>query len=201
MGNILPIVEGQSEVISMPILIRRILAQIECYSLGVVKPYRVKRNKVIREEQLENVVKIGLNDREDICAIMVILDADDDCPHELSPALLNRLKKVTDLPVSVIIAKNELECWFLGAKESLRGIRGIKTDAISPQNPEDINGKGGIKRNLIIGGYYNEVDDQPAFADRFDINQAALKCPSLNRFINKLHSLAAECAPATANNH
>ena len=184
--NILPIVEGQSEVESVPILIRRLLDMRELCSIGVCKPFRVKRNQVVKDERLEAAIQVAIRNRIDVGAILVLLDADDDCPKELGPNLLSRSKKITDLPVSVTIAKRELECWFLGAKESLRGHRGIKEDAESPQNPEEIDGKGGLKRNMIHGSKYLEVDDQPAFAQRFDLTLASQKCPSLERFIREI---------------
>ena len=187
--NILPIVEGQSEVESVPLLIRRLLGVMQNYSIEVCKPFRVKRNQIVKSARLEAAIQVALGDRPNVCSILVLLDADDDCPMELGHELLERSKKATNLPVSVVIAKREMECWFLGAKESLRGYRGIRNDAESPQNPEDVDGKGGLKRNLIAGSKYIEVDDQPAFANKFDIEQAAQTCPSLARFVREVKRL------------
>ncbi|MFH1076435.1 MAG: hypothetical protein V1753_06285, partial [Pseudomonadota bacterium] len=73
-----------------------------------MRAFRVKRYKVVKEGELERAIKVGLFDRKDVGAILVILDADDDCPKEIGPRLLNRAKEETTLPVSVVIARKEL---------------------------------------------------------------------------------------------
>jgi hypothetical protein len=86
----------------------------------------VKRNKVVREGELERAITQAVRDRPGVAAVIVILDADDDCPAELGGLLLNRSVTATDKPVGVVLAKREFEAWFLGAKESLRGKRGTE---------------------------------------------------------------------------
>ncbi len=84
---IVPIVEGHSEVESVPVLMRRIFSQHGIYDLKVAKPIRVKRYQVVKEGELEKA--IGLARLRPNCgAIMIILDAEDDCPKGLAPCLL-----------------------------------------------------------------------------------------------------------------
>ena len=45
---LVPIVEGYSEVQSVPVLLRRLLAEWSRYEVTVVKPVRVSRYKVVR---------------------------------------------------------------------------------------------------------------------------------------------------------
>ncbi|MFH0766395.1 MAG: hypothetical protein V2A61_08250, partial [Calditrichota bacterium] len=66
---------------------------------------------------------------------------------------------------------------------------GIKPDASSPNDPEEMDGKGGLNRNMIPGRHYIQVDDAPAFAVKFDLVQASSKCPSLKRFIVEIERL------------
>ncbi len=179
---VVPIVEGQSEVESVPVLLRRILED-----RGV---FRVKRNLVVKPNEIERAVKQAVRSRANAGSVLVLLDADDDCPAELGLSLLKRCEMVTDLPVAVVIAKSEFECWFLGAKESLRGVRGIGADAISPPKPEDIRGaKERLARNMEGKRRYIEVDDQPALAQSFDIEAARKRCPSLDKFIRDAEGL------------
>ncbi|MGH7342125.1 MAG: DUF4276 family protein, partial [Candidatus Rokuibacteriota bacterium] len=72
--------------------------------------------------------------------MLVVLDSDDDDTAVLRSELLERCRQATPLPVSVVLARRELEAWFLGAKESLRGICGIRHDAVAPDDPESIRG-------------------------------------------------------------
>lgn len=50
---LLPIVEGQAEERSIPVLMRRM-------NVGVLKPYRVKRNLVVKPGELELKLEAAL---------------------------------------------------------------------------------------------------------------------------------------------
>ncbi len=187
---ILPIVEGQSEVESVPILLHRICVQMQAFNIQIARPYRVKRNKVVKAGELERAIEQGIRDRSNIGAILLLLDAEDDCPVELAPKLLERCGKTTHLPVAVVFANMELEGWFLGGKESLRGVRGIKPDADAPANPESIRGaKERLSKNMEHGRRYLEVDDQPAFALQLDFELTRSRCPSFQKFLTEAQHL------------
>jgi len=187
---IVPIVEGFAEVESLPILLRRVLNRIGSSEIRVAHPFRVKRYQVVREGQLERALQQAVRSRADPGGVLILLDADDDCPAELGPRLLNRCRKATQLPVSVILATREFEAWFLGAKESLRGTRGIATDATSPQDPENVRGaKERLTRNMVQRRYV-AVDDQPALAQAMDLEMAQARCPSFDKFVRQVAHLS-----------
>ena len=191
MPAIVPIVEGIAEVESIPVLFRRILAHQNVHDVSIARPFRVQRNRVVRPQELERAVTLAISDRADAAGVIVVLDSDDDCPAKLGPALLARARAATDLPVVIIMAQKELECWFLGAKESLRGERGIREDSVAPENPESIRGaKERLTRNMPPGRRYLEVDDQPAFADAMNVEQAEARCPSFAKLMRALNEVA-----------
>jgi hypothetical protein len=190
MISILPIVEGQSEESSVPILLRRIQNEIGAFHTQIARPFRIKRNKIVHEGELERAINFGVRNRENIGAILVLLDADDDCPAFLGTQLKNRGQQVTNLPLAVVIANKELECWFLGGKESLRGIRSIRQDASPPPDPESIRGaKERLTKNMHAGARYIEVDDQPAFAEKLDFELTKSRCPSFDKFLREAQNL------------
>ena len=189
--GILPIVEGQSEVESIRVLISRIMHHTNIFT-EILKPFRVKRNQIVKTGELERAVDAGIRTRANVSAIIVLLDADDDDPDMLRQQLLERLGSCLGETVdySVVIANKELECWFLSAKESLSGVRGIRTNAVSPSNPESIRAaKGHLTRNMDRGFRYNEVDDQPAFAYSLDMDAAREKSPSFRLFVSEVERL------------
>jgi len=195
---IVPIVEGQAETESVPVLMRRILEQFGAHDVDIARPFRVKRNKVVREGELERAITQAVRDRPGVAAVIVILDADDDCPAELGGLLLNRSVTATDKPVGVVLAKREFEAWFLGAKESLRGKRGIRNDAAPPADPENIRGaKEELSRNMQ-GTRYLEVDDQPALAAEIDIDLARQHCPSFDKLLRGIRDLLQRIRADTA---
>ena len=192
---IVPIVEGHSEVGSVPILLRRLLQDIGTYDLEVEKPFRVKRDRVVRPGELEKAVRFASRSRAGAAAILVLLDADEDCPAELGPELAKRCRQTTHLPTLVVLASRELEGWLLGAKESLRGKRGIKANAVAPGNPEGIRGaKERLSKNMTGSRRYLEVDDQPALVERMDFVLAQDRCPSFARFVLRFRDLVSQVA-------
>lgn len=174
---------------SVPLLLRRIFAQLQMFHVTVGRPFRVKRDRIVKEGAIERTVEQLLRDRENVGGILVILDADDDCPAELGPELLRRCKQVTGLPVAVVIANKEFEAWFLGAKESLAGTRGVVANAVAPQNPEDIRGARERLSQNMRGRRCVSVDDQPAFAVQFDMNLARDRCPSFDKLLRDVTHL------------
>ncbi len=193
---IVPIVEGHSEVGSVPILLRRLLQDVGVYDLDVEKPFRVKRDRVVRPGELEKALTYADRSRTGAAAILILLDADDDCPAKLGPELAKRCQEATELPTLVVLASRELEGWLLGAKESLRGVRGIRTDSVAPENPERIRGaKERLTRNMTGSRRYLEVDDQPALVERMDFALARDRCPSFARFVLRFGDLVSQMEP------
>ena len=190
---IVPIVEGHSEVIALPLLLRRLLRRDGVYDLEVARPFRVKRNRVVRPGEIENAVTQACRSRAHAAAVLVLLDADDDCPAELGARLAERCREATPLPSLVVVANRELEGWFLGAKESLRGVRGIRGDAMAPEDPEGIRGaKERLSKNMEGGRRYLQVDDQPALVERLDLELARDRCPSFARFVHRFGDLVSQ---------
>ena len=169
------IVEGESEVKTVPLLIRRIAANLYPeLPIVVSPPIRRPRNKVVKENELERAVEFVARQIGRQGAIFIILDSEKDCPAELGPALLHRASQVrSDLLIAVVLAKHEFEAWFLAAAESLRGRRGLRNDLNSPDNPEGIRGaKEWLSHQMESSRTYSETQDQPALAALFDIEQA-----------------------------
>lgn len=191
-GKILPIVEGYSEVEAVPLLLRRLLERLERPDVQVARPFRVSRLGVVREGQIERAILQGVRDRGEVTAVLVILDADDDDPAELEATLLSRCRRVVSLPVAVVAAHRELEAWFLGSKDALRNVCGIKADANAPPNPESIRGaKERLTSNMVGGRRYLEVTDQPVMAVRMDLDLAGRRCPSFQRLAAELERILA----------
>ena len=189
---IVPIVEGQSEVESVPLLLRRLIHGQAVFTIEIRRPIRVKRQRVVKPAELERAVELAAM-QPNCRAILVLLDADDDCPALLGPDLLHRAQAVrSDLPCRVVLAKAELESWFVGSVESLRGCRGIGPEATSPEAPEEIRGaKGWLTRQMPVGRTYLEVDDQPALASRVDVEQARQRCDSFDKFVRDVEAIVA----------
>lgn len=191
-----PIVEGHGEVISVPILLRRFGYDIfETQGIDVLQPYRLPRGRMNIAPYLENAVTLArrkLEQCEGERSILIILDADDDCPAEEAPKLLTRVAYVAEpIPVSVVFAKTEYESWFLAAIRSLRGERGIAADASAPVDPEAIRGAKEYleQRCMLPGATYSPTVDQPALTQRFSFEEARRASPSFDKLWRDLEQL------------
>ena len=196
MLSIYPIVEGHGEVAAIPILLRRFAHEIvETYEFNVLAPYRLPKGRMSAEPDLENTVtlarhKLGQCDGDS--AILILRDADDDCPAQAAPELLARAERAArPIPVSVVFARVEYESWFLAAMRSLRGQRGIMHDATTPDDPEEIRGaKEYLQRQCMVpGATYSPTVDQPAFTSRFSFEEARQACPSFDKLWRDLERL------------
>jgi predicted nuclease with TOPRIM domain len=82
---LVPIVEGHSEVESIPVLLRRLLSEKSRYDIKIARPLRVGRYKVVRAGEFERAIELARRRPEGCDAILLLLDADDDCPKDLAP--------------------------------------------------------------------------------------------------------------------
>lgn len=186
--SIVPIVEGFSEVESVPVLMRRLMYSWGKYHLEIAKAVRVKRYQVIKEGELERRVQMAMT-RPNCKAVMVILDADDDCPKDIAMELLSRARLIAqDTPVSVVLPKSELESWFVGSIESLRGVRSISANACSPNDPETIRNAKAFLTDAMQRHYIATID-QPAFTAKFDLDKALESCRSFKKFHDDLRRI------------
>ena len=113
--------------------------------------------------------------------ILVILDSDDDCPAELAPNLLARVRSARgDLPSAVVLPNKEFESWFLAAASSLRGHRGFPDDLESPTQPETIRGaKEWLAQRVPTRAYSSNVD-QASLTQVFSFDLAR-RAPSFDK--------------------
>lgn len=70
--TIQPIVEGRGEVEALPVLLRRILHEMEMWEVRVGRPIRVSRGKLVQETSLRMGVEMARR-REDCGAVLVLI--------------------------------------------------------------------------------------------------------------------------------
>lgn len=166
MPTIITIVEGRGEVPAVPLLIRRIAAAAPTLEPRVPKPIRVKRGRFLKENELERYVDLAARQAGSDGRILIILDADDDCPAQRVSEILERAAAVrSDRRIRVVMAQREYEAWFLAAADSIAGHRELRSDATAPTDPEAIrDAKGWLTSRMPPGRVYKETRDQPALS-------------------------------------
>jgi hypothetical protein len=189
-----PIVEGHGEVSAVPVLIRNLSQLMSVYDIRVGSPIRRPRSKLVKKETLVQAIELA-KIQTGCRAIVVLLDADDDCPKTVAPNLQQWASRAArPLACSVVVANKEYEGWFLSCIESLRGCRGISTSAVSEPNPENIrDAKGRLAGKMLAGRKYLETADQVALSAKADWAMVHNNCRSFRKFAKETRRLLLTC--------
>ena len=186
--SIVPIVEGQGDQTAAPVLLRRVLHErMGKYDLEVKRPMSAKgRGTLVK--RLEDFLVYA--ERTPGCvAILVLVDADQDCPRELGLQLANRARAASlSTPAAIVCAKPAYENWFLASDASFHG---------------DAEAFGGAKdwltRRKPAGLAYRPTRDQAALSKEMDIDAALHDSRSFRRLCSALDDLVACICTETVN--
>jgi len=195
--NLSPIVEGHGEVSAVPILLRRLWQELVPHlDLRVAPPIRVSRKKLVKANELEKAVEFAARQVRPPRAVLVLIDADDDCPAELGPLLMARARGArSDVPAGVVLAKREFEAWFVAAIESIGGHRGLAQDLKVVSDPESIgDAKKTLTRSMAGSRAYSPVGDQPALTAVFNMQLARRRSDSFDKCWREVERLFAQAS-------
>ena len=110
-----PIVEGHGDVAAVPVLLRRL-----CPEIPVARPVRFPRSRLIEEPQLVRAARIAAANITERGAVLLVIDADEDCAAEIGPKLQATLTRaIPQLLCRVGIVVREFEAWIVGGDASL----------------------------------------------------------------------------------
>lgn len=167
-ATIASIVEGHGEVQALPLLLRRIAADLFGVHVDVPPPHRVKRNQMTTGDMLSRAARLQVSRVTGRGGVLVVADADKDCAVDLAEQIRSSARPVN---VEIAIAVCEFESWFLAGVESLRRHRAVTGNASFPGDPET---RRGAKEALgaLMTEAYRETLHQPAFAAMVDLRQA-----------------------------
>jgi len=187
------IVEGHSEVESLPILLERIFAW-RCPDTAIHvarQPVRVARDGFInKQSEFHRYVRLAAAKVGPGDGVLILLDADKDCPAELGAIIRQRAERIApDRSIAVVLAKYEFEAWLIAGARSLARIDQLPADQPLPE-PESIQGaKDWLDRRMSTG--YRSRIDQPRLA-------AALDLESVERLSRSFRKLTSECGRLAA---
>ena len=158
--------------------------------MKIARPHKYRRSRLVRQDTFQKAV-CAAGHTSNLVGILVLFDADDDCPAELAPKLGGWAHDVADgRSCPIVMANREYEAWFLAGIESLRGRRGIREDAVSfpePEGPRDAKGR--LKRCMDRGASYSPAVDQAALTAEFDLASAYRGCRSFRKLVSAVGTL------------
>lgn len=186
--------EGPGDSEATPLLLRRILWEgLSKYDITVENPKsaRGKKNLIKDYEKFLRYASI-----EPSCAgILVLLDADDECPVEEASNLVKRTKDLNlAKAVTIVEANSEYETWFLASLDSDQGMEirtrlGIDQSEAYRGNVEDVHAKAWLKRAMPHGRTYKETSDQAALSSLIDIEHTQQRSRSFRRLCHAVEEL------------
>jgi len=118
--------------------------------------------------------------------VLIVLDADDDCPKTLSRDVSTKAAPLLrGASCSVVLANREYESWLIAAASSLASKRGLPDAMEPPHDSESIrDAKGWLSERMVAhsGNCYRPVLDQAPLSAVVDLDEALSKSRSLRKF-------------------
>ena len=199
-----PIVEGETERLCVKILLSRIWRELiagdEFAPLAVLPPLVTKRSAFVKKthpqieesigrsgEALQRVLRRCPTDKG---FILILIDAEKDCPATLGPELMMRAKLVRgDMDIACVLVKRELENWFKAAAASLAGVGGLPIDLVASSDAEVGSGDAWLtaqKRRVDPKSVYKKPDDAVELAKAMDLAVCRVNSPSFDKLCREL---------------
>lgn len=193
--GIVAVVEGIGDERALPSLIRRILHErLLRYDIGTGKS-QVAKGKNNLVGKFEKFVEYAMD--ENPAAILVLVDADEDCPVELASSLARRAAALNvQVPIAVVCAKSEYETWFICSLSDSEGngIRrnlGLPPSVVCPENAESIrDAKGWLTGHMPRNRRYSPRIDQDDLTHHIAIETVREKSRSFRRLCDAVRELA-----------
>jgi hypothetical protein len=202
---VVPIVEGQTEQGCVERLLHRVWTELLQRSerLQVVEPFRSHRDALLQPngEVLTDTVrkaylKLGTKSKKDLQAqslVLILLDAEGDCPATLAPRLLGVARKA--LPqgttVACVLAKRMLENWIVAGASTLAGVKGLPENLPARDQFEDRSGAAWLEEQLRSQDRsrgYRKTTDAAVFVRAMALVECRKNAPSFDKLCRELEA-------------
>lgn len=168
------IVEGHGEVQALRVLIHKLFPDWQ-----VSTPIRCTKGEITEHKPrfVSHLKLAQANIRENGAdgLVLVLIDADDDCPAEISRRITPRVSQEIESPSLIAVAKRCYESWLIAGNTDFNG-----------NDPECLNGKRWIKQR---DPRYNPRIHQPGYTSRLDIDLAIQRSRSFAYLCSRLKTL------------
>jgi hypothetical protein len=202
---IVPIVEGQTEQRCVERLLHRVWHELlgQAERLQVVDPFRGHRDELVHlngvvlgETVQKAFVKLLPKSRRDAQArplVLILLDAEGDCPATLARHLLGVARKAMPegTPVSCVLAKRMLENWIVAGASTLAGVNDLPNPLPARDQFEDRSGAAWLEaqlRSKSKSRKYKKTVDADAFVRVMNLQECRGNSPSFDKLCRELEA-------------
>jgi hypothetical protein len=200
-----PVVEGQTEQGCVERLLHRVWGELlqRPERLQVLEPFRGHRDALVHGNGMaltESVQKAFLKlqaklrrDAEARSLLLILLDAEGDCPAELAPRLLETARQARrDASIACVLAKRMLENWIVAGASSLAGVNGLPDPLQPPEAPEERSGSAWLIEQLHRrdrARKYTKTADAAVFVRAMNLHECRVKSPSFDKLCRELEAI------------
>lgn len=206
---IVPIVEGHTEGQPERACVGRLLHRVWEQLLGqperlqVVEPFRGHRDQLVQPDGLalagtvaRALVKLRSKSKKDAQArllVLILLDAENDCPKALATRLLEVARKEVPetIPVSCVLAKRMLENWIVAGASTLAGVNDLPDPLPARDKFEDRSGAAWLEAQLRSQNKarkYKKTADAEVFVRMMALQECRDNCPSFDKLCRELEA-------------
>jgi len=136
--------------------------------------------------------------------VLVLLDADDDCPMELAPRLLGSARKArSDADIACVIAKRMFENWIVAGASTLAGVNDLPDPLPARNQFEERSGVAWLDNQLRSrdrARSYRKGLDAKVFVQSMNLAECRTNSPSFDKLCRELEKrLPAKSATEPSN--
>ena len=199
---IAPLVEGHTEVGCVASLLCRVWAELLEASepLHVLQPSRGNRDTLIDpasptlgvkiNEAFANLTKRVRRDPFGRGMLLVLIDAEKDCPRDIAPRLLEEAKKSrSDADIACVLAKRMLENWIVAGASTLAGVNGLPDPLPSRDQFEERSGVAWLDtqmRSKKPSRKFRKTIDAKVFVQKMDLAECQTNSSSFDKLCREL---------------
>jgi hypothetical protein len=181
--------EGDSDCDSLPTLLTRVAEFLGEEPPILQEPIRFRRNRVLKDE-LSRLLGLARKKLRTPGGVLIVLDADEDCPAELGPSILLRASELSsDMPVAAVVAKRMFESWVIAGAEGLISEGEVNSKEVPP-DPESVRSpKQWLSARIKRDDGYGEMADLKRLTGCFSIEHAHRRSPSFRKLCKEVARL------------
>ena len=193
MQKIVPIVEGDGEVDSVPRLITRILNHYDWSSTWYAGKAIRAGNPGYFKKNIDRFLQVAALET-DCSGILILFDLEDACPKQEARYLVQEIQKLHLIyPTSVVFAHREYEVWFLASLHTMAGNFGLPQDIACDRDIETIRDVKGWFTDRMPKKpqpkIYKETFHQAEMTKLIDIDAAIQASRSFRRLVHAIEEI------------
>lgn len=186
---IVPLVEGDGDAAAVPVLLRRIIQAYYPDALGIqVGRPLVAHGRTRLLGEYGKFLGYARAKGGQCRGVLVLLDADEDCPKDLACELAGRaLACNLPYPLAVVVARCEYEAWLLASASEMKD-RLPRADRVKvPADLEGVrNPKSLLTEMMGPGRAHKETIDQARLSAKLNLSLAEENCRSFRRLLSAM---------------